>query len=642
MCGITGFLVTASNHQSPAVLQQDLAQATDSLLHRGPDAHAHWISDDRKCGLGHTRLAIQDLSPSGQQPMQSACGRYWMAFNGEVFNRLEILETLQVEQKELRGHSDTEVMLLAIARLGLEKAVTHFIGQFAFALWDDRDKRFFLVRDRLGIKPLYWSNQQGLITFGSELKSLLHYTGCSRALNTDAIANYLKLGYIPAPHSIYRGIQKQTPGTILSFNSDGSCQETPFWSMKEVVRHTGNSDKIVTLDEAVRAIEPILEDAVQKRMIADVELGAFLSGGLDSSLITALMQKNSTRPVRTFSIGFDQEGYNEAEHAKLIAQHLGTEHTELYVTEQDLLSEVSGLMKVYDEPFADSSQIPTKLLSRLTREHVTVALSGDGGDEVFAGYNRYLHLERIQQFQNRFPSALVRLGARALSHTPPSIANNLASVAFGRTKARQMDIGRRLLKTGRALAASGSGAAYDAIVTQWDDLLPEQPAGTNAIGDLHFSRDEALFQYLDTVTYLPDDILTKVDRASMAHALEVRVPFLDHRVIEKAWQIDTAVHLQKGTGKRVTREILYKHVPRELVERPKQGFAIPINQWLRNDLRDWANSLLTETDWHGAFGMNSNRIHQIWKKQLSGHTDAGDKLWTLLMLAEWQKQENRT
>ncbi len=633
MCGFTGFFATRAT--DPVALEQALCTATQALRHRGPDGQSRWLSPSRHCGLGHCRLAIQDLSPAGQQPMASACGRYHIAFNGEIYNADDIRRELSLSPDSLRGHSDTEIMLHAIARLGLESALSRFIGMFAFALWDTRESCLFLVRDRLGIKPLYWRHHGGLVTFGSELKSLRPYPGFTADVDKTALCDYLKFGYIPTPRSIYARVQKQRPGTIICFKQDGSQNEHVFWSMEQVVQRTGQ--KTTSLQDAVAQMEPLLDDAVHRRMIADVKFGAFLSGGLDSSLITALMQKNSTTPVQSFSIGFHHDGYDEAKQAKAIAQYLGTDHTELYVTEQDLRDVVPKLIDVYDEPFADSSQIPTLLLSRLTRQSVTVALSGDGGDEVFAGYNRYLTRARVQAVQRKIPRPLHWLGAETLCHLPPALANGFTGLVLGRTKAKQLDLGRRLLKMGRLFRTKTPEAAYDALLTQWDELcLPCEKSVTLP----HFSRDEALFQYLDTTGYLPDDILTKVDRASMAHALEVRVPFLDHRVVEQAWTIDTAIHLCGGVGKRVSREILYKYLPQNLLDRPKQGFAIPLGRWLKGDLKDWAHSLLTETDWQGDFGLNTAPIRRAWTEHCAGRSDRSDHLWTVLMLAEWQREKS--
>lgn len=637
MCGFTGFFVTSSfatGGADPTALEQALYTATQALRHRGPDGQSRWLSPNHCCGLGHCRLAIQDLSPAGQQPMASACGRYHIAFNGEIYNADDLRRELGLSPENLRGHSDTEIMLCAIARWGLDAALSRFIGMFAFALWDARKNCLFLVRDRLGIKPLYWRHRGGLVSFGSELKSLRPYPGFTTEVDQAALCDYLKFGYISAPRSIYTEVQKQRPGTIICFKQDGSQREDVFWSMEQVVQRPGQ--KITSLHDAVAQTEPLLDDAVRRRMIADVRFGTFLSGGLDSSLITALMQKNSTRgPVRSFSIGFHHDGYDEAKQAKAIAQHLGTDHTELYVTERDLRDEVPKLIDVYDEPFADSSQIPTLLLSRLTRQSVTVALSGDGGDEVFAGYNRYLTRAKIRMVQRKIPRALRWLGAEALCHLPPALANSFAGLVLGRTKAQQLDLGRRLLKMGRLFRTTTPEAAYDALLTQWDGFCSPRDEPMSVP---HFSRDEALFQYLDTTGYLPDDILTKVDRASMAHALEVRVPFLDHRVVEQAWTIDTAVHLHDGVGKRVSREILYKYVPKGLLDRPKQGFAVPLRRWLRGDLKDWAHSLLTETDWQGDLGLNMAPIHHAWTEHCTGRSDRSDHLWTVLMLAEWQRK----
>ncbi len=640
MCGIAGFL-TLIKTDNPFAIATRMA---DAIVHRGPDDAGAWVDEAAGVALAHRRLAILDLTPAGAQPMISACGRYVMVFNGEVYN----FEEIRIELEKAgaapawRGHSDTEVMLVAIATWGLEAALKKFVGMFAFALWDRENRTLTLARDRLGEKPLYYGRQGGVFLFGSELKALKQHPAFEGEVDREALALYLRYCTIPAPRSIYRGIHKLTPGTLLRVcASDRQLSEPmPFWLLNDVAEQ-GQREFFQGSDaEAVAALEAKLLDAVRLQQIADVPLGAFLSGGIDSSTIVALMQAQSTRPVRTFTIGFQEAGYNEAEHAKAIARHLGTDHTELYVTPAQAQAVIPRLATLYDEPFADSSQIPTYLVSQMARERVTVSLSGDGGDELFGGYNRYAWATKILQ-RPRFLRKLLAHGLTALS---PLVLNRLCrALAPVVPKSMRFGLpGDKAHKLASILGAESQVAIYRGLVSTWpapaDVVLgSEEPA--TLLDDPSRWADVSEFEhrmmYLDAMSYLPDDTLVKVDRAAMGVSLETRVPFLDHRVVEFAWQLPLSMKIRDGQGKWILRQVLYKYVPRNLIERPKTGFGVPIDSWLRGPLREWAEDLLDESRLRREGFFNSAPIRQKWTEHLSGQRNWQYHLWGILMFQEW-------
>lgn len=617
MCGIAGLL-------GP---QPDLAAATRrmgaAIAHRGPDAAADWVDADAGVGLAHCRLAIQDLSAAGAQPMVSASGRYVLCYNGEIYSGAEMRAALPGHP--WRGHSDTEALLESIEARGLEAALAAALGMFAFALWDRERRELTLVRDRLGIKPLYWQWEGGVLRFASELKAILAVAPAPE-IDRAALADYLRLGYIRAPRSIHAGIQKLEPGSLVRIRAGAEPRPQRWWDLGSVLAGIGEGERIADPAEAEALIETVLAEAVRSRLISDVPIGCFLSGGIDSTLITALMQEASPEPVLSFSIGSPERAYDEAAHARAVAAHLGTRHTELELDEAACLAAVPGIGRVYDEPFGDSSAVPTLLLSQLTRAHVTVALSGDGGDELFAGYNRHRWYGRLAG--SRVPVGLRRMAGSALGALPPR-ATDRAGRTLGLAGAA-----RRMPKLAGMLTADGMEAAYDAAVTQWEGLVAE-PAPRPALPDLTGLAPVEQMQVLDTLSYLPDDILTKVDRASMAHALEVRVPFLDHRVVRAAFRLAPGCKIEGRTTKRVLRGLLAKRLPRELFERPKQGFAIPVEHWLRGGLADWAGDLIAGTDWAG-LGIAAAPVRQAWEAHRSARADHTDKLWSIVMLADWE------
>lgn len=644
MCGITGFW------QSPGEGEVDLlARARAMALqmeHRGPDDAGEWADETAGVALGFRRLAIVDLSPTGHQPMASASGRYVIIFNGEVYNFASVRAELERLGHRFRGTSDTEVILAAVEQWGLTAALERFIGMFAIALWDRQERALHLVRDRLGIKPIYYGWMGGAFLFGSELKSLAAHPAFRAEIDRDALALYLRHGYVPSPYSIYRGIHKLPPGSVLTLRAadDEAAVPAPFWSAREIVE-AGAADPFTGSEPAaVDALDALLGDAVGLRMIADVPLGAFLSGGIDSSTVVALMQAQSARPVKTFTIGFREAAYDEAAHAAEVARHLGTEHTSLVVTPEEARAVIPRLPAMFDEPFADSSQIPTFLVSQLARQDVTVSLSGDGGDELFGGYNRYFWGDRIWSKVGRVPAPARAAGTRALTALSPAAWDRqferlgpLLPSGF-----RQRTPGDKLHKLANVLAVENSEELYLRLVSQWDrpdDVVIGGRERPTAITDR--SRWAALpefpsrMMFLDLISYLPDDILTKVDRASMATSLEARVPLLDHRVVAFAASVPLSMKVRNGEGKWLLRQVLYRYVPRELVERPKMGFGVPIDAWLRGPLRAWADDLLDERRLRAEGYFNPAPIRQKWQEHLSGARNWQNQLWTVLQFQAW-------
>lgn len=642
MCGVAGywdFRADSSNDELRAIVDGMAA----SLTHRGPDDSGVWIDARAGLAMGHRRLSIIDLSSAGRQPMVSADGKAVLVYNGEVYNAVQLRAELEQKGHTFRGHSDTEVVLHACREWGVQATVKRLIGMFAFVLWDAQEQVLTLVRDRLGIKPLYWGKFGSLLLFGSELKALRAHPGWTPAIDHDALAAYLRHCYVPAPHSIYRGVSKLEPGCLVRVDRHGAMQKIRYWDLLEINHSHRPGAGDPSVHEATEALHELLSDAVSRRMIADVSLGAFLSGGIDSSTVVALMQAQSDRPVRSFSIGFTDASYDEAQHAKMVAAHIGTQHTELYIDHNQGLEVIPQLAQCYDEPFADASQIPTHLVSQLTRQHITVALSGDGGDEVFAGYNRYLWAERIWRGVGWMPLGGRRLASRLLRVLSPAKWNTLARGIPQGLRARHF--GDQVHKLARTIEAGGRDALYRCLISQWQDpddivLSGREPSGILWDDNLHTGAPSFIqrMRLLDCLTYLPDDILTKVDRASMAVSLEARVPLLDHRIVEFAMRLPQHLLIRHGQSKWLLRQVLYRYVPRELVERPKMGFGVPIGAWLRDSLREWAEHLLSprRLEQQGFFAPAP--IQNAWKEHLRGSGNWQYPLWTVLMFQTWYEQ----
>ncbi len=642
MCGVAGFLDRRAETAEADALATVAAMA-QRLHHRGPDDRGTWADASAGIALGHQRLSIVDLSPAGHQPMVSASGRFVLAYNGEVYN----FEALRRELEALgcgpfRGHSDSEVVLEACEAWGVEAAVQRFNGMFAFAVWDRKTRTLTLGRDRLGIKPLYWGCFGALTVFGSQPAALRAHPGWTPRVDRDALTCLLRHNYVMAPLSIYAGVRKVRPGHLVVLAPDAEPEERCYWDMRSLARQPRPAPGAREPGAAVTGLENLLHDAVGRRMVADVPLGAFLSGGIDSATVAALMQAQSDRPVKTFSVGFREQGFNEAEHAKAVAGHLGTEHTEFYVSPRDARDIIPDLPRWWDEPFSDSSQIPTHLLSALTRRHVTVALSGDGGDELFAGYTRYFTGNQFWDAIRRVPRPARRAFARLALSTPPHRLTALARAIPWRW--RPAHFGDRLHKLARTLDARCPDAFYQAMVSHWPDpaaVVRDGAEPPTPLRDPTIADDVPDFtdrmQFLDTMTYLPDDILTKVDRASMGASLEARVPLLDHRVVEHAWALPRDLLIRQGKGKWLMREVLARHVPRHLFERPKMGFGVPIGDWLRGPLRDWAEALLDENRLRHEGFFDPGPVRARWREHLEGTHNWQYLIWDILMFQAWQE-----
>lgn len=650
MCGFAGLLAGPSDRDRLPELAQALIAP---IVHRGPDDSGTWVEPSRRLALGFRRLAILDLSAAGHQPMASASGRFTIAFNGEVFNFRTLRAELEAAGARFRGHSDTEVMLAAFEAWGIEAAVKRFVGMFAFAVWDAREQTVTLVRDRLGIKPLYVARAGDSIVFGSELKSIAAHPRFVRQVNHDAVGAYLRYLYVPAPASIYRDAQKLPPGAMLTLRDPAAVMPAPvtYWSVAAAAA-AGVADPLRASDaEATDALERLLLEVVDLRMIADVPLGALLSGGVDSSLVVALMQRLSSRPVRTFTIGFDDERHDEAAHAAAVAAHIGTEHTALRLTGTDALDVVPRLGTMYDEPLADPSQIPTYLVSALARRTVTVALTGDGGDEFFTGYNRYLHGEAQIARLAGIPAALRRVAAGAVRAVPPSGWDRLAAAVggIGRGPTALRLAGEKAHKMGNLLAESSPGRMYRSLLSAWQDPRSLAPRATDAVDAIvaGIERESALplmerMMLVDQGAYLADDLLAKVDRASMAVSLEARVPLLDHRLVEFSWRLPRHLRVRDGRGKYLLRQVLYRHVPAAIIDRPKMGFSVPVDAWLRGPLRDWAESLLDVTAIRDEGVLDPAVVRGAWQDFQRGGATSGLAMWTLLQFRAWSSEWRAT
>jgi asparagine synthase (glutamine-hydrolysing) len=648
MCGIAGFM-DRKRRRSDADSVEIARDMAGALFHRGPDDGGAWSDASAGIAFGFRRLSIIDLTPAGHQPMLSADGRYAIVFNGEIYNAEAIRKDLNDQggapSGGWRGHSDTEVLLQACAHFGVPGAVERLIGMFAFALWDKNARTLTLVRDRLGIKPLYWAEYDGQFLFGSELKALRAHPAFHAEIDRSGLAGYLRHAYVPSPRTIYRGAHKLPPAHMLTVTPDGPVTISRYWDLRAIardgVRRSASTSQ--SPDSAAEELDHLLRDAVRKRMIADVPLGAFLSGGFDSSTVVALMQAQSAQPVKTFTIGFHEKVYDEATHARHVARHLGTEHIELYLKPDEALDLVPSIPEWFDEPFADASQLPTYLVSHLTRKHVTVALSGDGGDELFAGYYRHDWGTRFARVRGMLPGRLRAALASGIQALPPRQWDVLSRAIP--SKMRPALFGQKIHKFAGLMGEPSDDGIYRTMVGYWhsaEEVLADAPAPEGEMWDDTLSRDIPDFtsrmQYLDMVGYMTDDILAKVDRASMAVSLEARVPLLDHRVVEHVWTLPPNFKLRDGTSKWLMRQVLYRYVPRDLVDRPKMGFAAPVDVWLRGPLREWAESLINEQRLRREGLFDPAPIQRKWTEHLSGTRDWQYDLWVVLMFQAWRER----
>ena len=637
MCGIVGYW---DKRGAEASVVERMAKR---IQHRGPDDAGIWLSEEGDLALAHRRLSIIDLTPAGHQPMISPCGRFALVYNGEIYNHQDLRAVLESEggHFDWRGHSDTETLLAALRHWGVEGALQRLNGMFAFALWDKVERCLLLARDRMGEKPLYYGCIGGVFLFGSELKSLTAHPDWQGAIDRNALTLYMRHNYVPAPWSIYKDIRKLPPAHFVVIQDCGQVSSEPncYWNLGQIAEHatvgTADSPELLT-DE----LDTLLRDAVLRRMASDVPLGAFLSGGFDSTIVAALMQAQTEQPVKTFTIGFHEKDYNEAKHAKAVAKHLGTDHTELYVTPEETIGVIPRLPAIWDEPFSDSSQIPTLLVCELARKHVTVSLSGDGGDELFFGYQRYVQGSQVWGVLRLLPSP-VRMALGSLMQAIPGAPLELL-VKLLPKRFQIPHIVDRLPKLGEVVKERTGESYYHRLISHWKNPAAVVLGGTEPRTILNSPEHlpklpglEERMMYLDSMTYLPDDILTKVDRASMAVSLEARVPLLDHRIVEFAWRVPTQLKYRDGKGKWLLREVLYRYVPRDLMDRPKMGFGVPIEHWLRGPLREWGEELLDEKRLREEAFFDPEPIRKMWDEHVNGKRRWHYYLWDVLMFQAW-------
>lgn len=642
MCGISGFLTTRQTDE----LAGAAAKMAEAIASRGPDAAGVWTDSSAGIALSHRRLAILDLTSAGSQPMKSASGRYIIVFNGEIYNHNSLRGDL--EHSSWRGHSDTETLLTCIEAWGLEETLRRSVGMFALALYDRQERTLALARDRLGEKPLYFGWQDGIFFFGSELKALRAHPDFKAEIDPEALASFMRHGHVPTPHSIHKGIEKLLPGTLVQVSRDAqTAVRKTYWSIRELAESGQRNAHTFIDSQATDHLEQLLQRSVREQLLADVPVGAFLSGGVDSSTVVALMQKASPRPVRTFTVGFEEAGYDESDYADAVASHLGCVHTCLKVTSQQALQAIKELPRIYDEPFADASQLPMLLVSRLARESVTVCLSGDGGDELFAGYNRHLWIPKIWRRIRFMPMPVRTAVARMLTTLPPQSwdAGLRALHSLFPGALQHATPGNKIHKLATVLESRSPEEIYTRLVSHWQDPLSVVRSTTEASTAFTDASNAASLpdltqrmMYLDTISYLPDDVLAKVDRAAMSASLETRVPMLDHRLVEFALQLPLRMKVRGNTSKWLLRQVLYRHVPRRMIERPKMGFGVPIDSWLRGPLRKWADELLDPCALKADGLLKEGPIQAAWQQHLKGERNRATELWNVLMYRAWREQ----
>ncbi len=644
MCGIAGFF-NPKHITLPSDWNSILLKMGEAIKLRGPDSFGTYLEKQDGIGFSHRRLAILDLSPLGHQPMTSSTGRFIICFNGEIYNHLDIRADLN--RSNFKSSSDTETLLEAFEAWGIEETIKKTVGMFAIAIWDQKEKKLFLTRDRLGEKPLYYGYQSGIFLFGSEVSAITSHPSFENKLEEDAISSYLQLGYVPQPLSIYKGIKKLSPGELLELSSKTFFNEKikKYWDFSSVAIHgyTRQSEFNMSDKEVIEDFEKLLFKSVKMQQLSDVPLGAFLSGGIDSSLIVSAMQYQSTNKIKTFTIGFNQEGYDEAKHAKLVAKHLGTEHTELYLDESTLLNTIPKILDIYCEPHSNASSIPTYLLSELTRKYVTVSLSGDGGDELFCGYNRYRWSKKILGLPVITKKTISATNSIFSTISSPKIINGIFKVLnTALPSSKKINLaGDKFHKLASVINSKNSFELYLKLISTWNE---DRNIYKSDFSIHHFFKTvleesksldhEHQLMFFDTLNYLPEDLLAKVDRAAMAVSLETRVPLLDHRIVEYAWKLPLEYKIRGSETKWLLRQILYKYVPKNLIERPKMGFSVPMDSWLRGPLKEWAENLIfQEKDSNGRF--SEKLIKKTWQEHLSGSHNHHTKLWNILVLKDW-------
>ncbi len=653
MCGITGILAGADGGQ----LYDQVGRMVTQIVHRGPDDQQIWV--EQGVAFGHARLAIQDLSPAGRQPMESTSGRYVIAFNGEIYNFLRLKQELSGKGCIFRGGSDTEVVLAGIETWGLDDALQKFEGMFAFSMWDRKKKELLLCRDRIGEKPLFYGWHQGKLIWASELKAFQALPGWQGAVRSESVSSFLKYGYVPTPYSIYQDIYKLVPGCILRFrveeldskatfspypSAESSFCPQRYWDPSQVIHSPKRAD--MAYHDAVEELDGMLNEVIRDQMISDVPYGAFLSGGIDSSTVASIMQSQSIDPIRTFTIGFDEKDYNEAPFAAAISRQLGTEHNELTISSTDCLDLVPRISSIMDEPFADSSILPAYFVSKMARERVTVCLSGDAGDELFCGYNRYIMPGKILHKMQYLPPTFRKWAANLILTVPANWVDRLYHALDRLLSSGNTRVGLKMQKLAYLMRLTEPREIYDLLISFCRDM--DEITDFQVINEVLLSAHSALapesltnteaFMAMDMLTYLPDDNLTKVDRTSMVSSLETRLPLLNHKVVEFAWSLPLDYKFSQGVSKRILRDVLYKRVPRELIDRPKMGFSVPVADWLRGPLKTWAMDLLQAEDRIDGLELNQNRINRIWKQHQSGQRDHSLALWALLMFKSWNQE----
>lgn len=654
MCGIAGIVAPFFVHTER--LKEMATSMADTLYHRGPDACGVFVDSKFHLALSHRRLSIQDLSPAGHQPMSSSRGRFHIVFNGEIYNFKNLSQALLQHGYQFRGHSDTEVLLAAMEEWGVVETLRRSRGMFAMAIWDDLEKELILCRDRMGEKPLFFGWIDKYFVFASELKALKKVFPQSMDVAENALAAFFRFGYVPTPHSIFRNVFKLMPGTFLRiplsplpsvdkfnpFPVKGAFSPQTYWNLDGIARE-GLSNPVLNENEAIEQLDQLLRDSVSEQMIADVPIGAFLSGGIDSSLVSAVMQAASDRPIQTFTVGFKEKEFDEAPYARAIAEHIGSEHHELYVSANDGLALVEDLPRYWDEPFADSSQIPSLLVAKMARQKVTVCLTGDGGDELFCGYNRYFRSKDLWDKQQKIPLFLRRFAGESIAAVPPSTWQDVYQFynRFTPRKGTQANVGLKIHKLAELLCIGSKYEAYRYLMSYWYNPREVLPGAQEITSIIDRYPDPALgdfvhdVMYWDQLGYLVDDNLVKGDRSSMAYSLESRLPLLDHRIVEFSWRLPLSLKYRNGASKWLLRRVLDRYVPNVLIERPKMGFSVPVSAWLRGPLKDWAGDMLFSENDIGNIALDRREIERIWKEHLNGSHDNSNKLWTLCMWSAW-------